>query len=217
MIVISRADRATGGGAAVFAQARAELAGTGLRGRTGRRRLGGRRAGLGELLRDAGRGPRRPTAAGPAGPAAAVGGPLVQRHRRRDGGHRHPGRRHAWLGDGHADSVLRRRDLRGHGARAAEPWPDASSRWTRSTGSRSICGGSRPTSGPARRRRGDARAPGRPPGCSTCAASAARRLPEAPEHLTLHVGTAAVPARLRPFDDDHAPVDPGPGPAPGGR
>ncbi|HEY5877944.1 MAG TPA: selenocysteine-specific translation elongation factor [Nakamurella sp.] len=28
--------------------------------------------------------------------------------------------------------------------------------------------------------------------------------PEAPEHLTVHVGTAAVPARLRPFDDDHA-------------
>ena len=27
---------------------------------------------------------------------------------------------------------------------------------------------------------------------------------EAPEHLTVHVGTAAVPARLRPFDDDHA-------------
>ncbi|WP_420122762.1 selenocysteine-specific translation elongation factor [Nakamurella sp.] len=28
-------------------------------------------------------------------------------------------------------------------------------------------------------------------------------LTEAPEHLTVHVGTAAVPARLRPFDDDH--------------
>ncbi|OBC16652.1 selenocysteine-specific translation elongation factor [Mycobacterium sp. 852013-50091_SCH5140682] len=27
---------------------------------------------------------------------------------------------------------------------------------------------------------------------------------EAPERLTVHVGTAAVPARLRPFDDDHA-------------
>ena len=29
-------------------------------------------------------------------------------------------------------------------------------------------------------------------------------LTEAPEQLTVHVGTAAVPARLRPFDDDHA-------------
>ena len=28
-------------------------------------------------------------------------------------------------------------------------------------------------------------------------------LTEAPEYLTVHVGTAAVPARLRPFDDDH--------------
>lgn len=28
-------------------------------------------------------------------------------------------------------------------------------------------------------------------------------LAQAPEHLTVHVGTAAVPARLRPFDDDH--------------
>ena len=28
-------------------------------------------------------------------------------------------------------------------------------------------------------------------------------LTEAPEHLTVHVGTAAVPARMRPFDDDH--------------
>jgi selenocysteine-specific elongation factor len=27
---------------------------------------------------------------------------------------------------------------------------------------------------------------------------------EAPERLTVHVGTAAVPARVRPFDDDHA-------------
>jgi selenocysteine-specific elongation factor len=27
---------------------------------------------------------------------------------------------------------------------------------------------------------------------------------DAPERLTVHVGTAAVPARLRPFDDDHA-------------
>jgi selenocysteine-specific elongation factor len=27
---------------------------------------------------------------------------------------------------------------------------------------------------------------------------------EAPERLTVHVGTAAAPARLRPFDDDHA-------------
>jgi len=27
---------------------------------------------------------------------------------------------------------------------------------------------------------------------------------DAPEHLTVHVGTAAVPGRLRPFDDDHA-------------
>jgi selenocysteine-specific elongation factor len=27
---------------------------------------------------------------------------------------------------------------------------------------------------------------------------------EMPEHLTVHVGTAAVPARLRPFDGDHA-------------
>ncbi len=27
---------------------------------------------------------------------------------------------------------------------------------------------------------------------------------EAPERLTVHVGSAAVPARLRPFDDDHA-------------
>jgi selenocysteine-specific elongation factor len=27
---------------------------------------------------------------------------------------------------------------------------------------------------------------------------------EAPERLTVHVGTAAMPARLRPFDDDHA-------------
>ncbi len=29
-------------------------------------------------------------------------------------------------------------------------------------------------------------------------------LTDAPEQLTLHVGTASVPARLRPFDDDHA-------------
>lgn len=29
-------------------------------------------------------------------------------------------------------------------------------------------------------------------------------LQHAPEHLTVHVGTAALPARLRPFDDDHA-------------
>jgi selenocysteine-specific elongation factor len=29
-------------------------------------------------------------------------------------------------------------------------------------------------------------------------------LTEAPERITVHVGTAAVPARLRPFDDDHA-------------
>jgi len=28
--------------------------------------------------------------------------------------------------------------------------------------------------------------------------------PQVPEHLTIHVGTAAVPARMRPFDDDHA-------------
>ena len=28
-------------------------------------------------------------------------------------------------------------------------------------------------------------------------------LTQAPEHLTAHVGTAAVPARLRPFDDEH--------------
>ncbi len=28
--------------------------------------------------------------------------------------------------------------------------------------------------------------------------------PDGPEHLTVHVGTAAIPARLRPFDDDHA-------------
>lgn len=28
-------------------------------------------------------------------------------------------------------------------------------------------------------------------------------LTEAPDHLTVHVGTAAVPARMRPFDDDH--------------
>jgi selenocysteine-specific elongation factor len=27
---------------------------------------------------------------------------------------------------------------------------------------------------------------------------------DAPEHLTVHVGTAAVPARMRPFDDEHA-------------
>ncbi|MFN8198233.1 MAG: selenocysteine-specific translation elongation factor [Nakamurella multipartita] len=27
---------------------------------------------------------------------------------------------------------------------------------------------------------------------------------EAPEHLTVHVGTAALPARVRPYDDDHA-------------
>lgn len=29
-------------------------------------------------------------------------------------------------------------------------------------------------------------------------------LSQAPEHLVVHVGTASVPARLRPFDDDHA-------------
>lgn len=56
-------------------------------------------------------------------------------------------------------------------------------------------------------RRGDALVtPGAWPMTSTIDVrhTAGTPLPEVPEHLTMHVGTAAVPVRLRSFNDDHA-------------
>ena len=137
------------------------------------------------------------------GAAAAVGRPLVHHHRRRHGGHRHADGRHPrpWATGCSCSATDRTRA--GRGPRPAEPRRAAASARARSTRVALNLRGV-----PADEvRRGDALLT--PDAWPSTRVVDVRRttgepFTEAPEQLIVHVGTAAVPARLRAFDDDHA-------------